>query len=91
MVDSLDIQCYNKHMNKETVNNILQWTGTAALMTMYVIMNFYPDLYPYNIIAGLIGGTSYLAWSYLAANRPQMIVNFAGIAVCIGGLIKYFG
>jgi hypothetical protein len=78
-------------MNKETVNNILQWTGTAALMTMYVIMNFYPDLYPYNIIAGLTGGLSYFVWSYRVANKPQMIVNMAGILVCVGGLIKFFG
>ena len=73
------------------INHILQWAGTAALMTMYVIMNFYPELHPWNIVAGLAGGCLYCAWSYRVANKPQMIVNGAGIAVCVGGLFKYFG
>jgi hypothetical protein len=76
---------------KLEINDILQWTGTTALMTMYVIMNFFPNMYPYNIIAGLTGGLCYFVWSYRVANKPQMIVNFAGIAVCVGGLIKFFG
>lgn len=73
------------------LNDILQWTGTAALMTMYVIMNFFPDMYPYNIVAGLVGGTCYFIWTVRVANKPQMLVNAAGMLVCIGGLIKYFG
>lgn len=70
------------------MNNILQWLGTTSLMIMYVLMSFFPHLYPYNLVAGLLGGSFYMAWSYRTQNKPQMIVNGAGIAVCIMGLIK---
>jgi hypothetical protein len=36
----LDVQCYNTHMNK--TNDAIQWTGTAFILGMYVISNFFP-------------------------------------------------
>ena len=73
------------------VNHILQWAGTTALIAMYVVMSYFPELHPVNIMLGLAGGCLYFAWSYRVANKPQMLVNGAGILVCVGGLIKYFG
>ena len=73
------------------VNHVLQWLGTACLIAMYVVMSYFPEHYPLNIILGLAGGCLYFAWSFRVANRPQMIVNAAGILVCVGGLIRYFG
>jgi hypothetical protein len=55
---------------------------------MYVIMSFFPELHPWNIVAGCFGGLFYLAWSARTANRPQMIVNAAGIIVCCAGLVR---
>ena len=73
------------------VNHILQWLGTAALLGMYVVMNFYRGLHPLDTVLGLIGGLCYFTWSVRENNRPQQIVNAAGILVCVGGLIRYFG
>ncbi len=73
------------------INNILQWMGTACLISMYVVMSYFPELHPLNIALGLAGGCLYFTWSLRVANKPQMIVNFAGIAVCVGGLFRYFG
>ena len=73
------------------VNHILQWLGTACLIAMYVVMSYFPELHPVNIMLGLAGGCLYFTWSYRVANKPQMLVNGAGILVCVGGLIKYFG
>lgn len=70
------------------INNILQWLGTACLITMYVVMSFFPDMYPLNIVMGLLGGSFYFAWCLRVQNRPQMIVNAAGILVCCAGLVK---
>jgi hypothetical protein len=70
------------------MNNALQWMGTSALMTMYVIMSFYPEAYPLNLVAGLTGGTLYFGWSYRTDNKPQMIVNAAGVIVCLMGLYR---
>ena len=70
------------------INHTLQWLGTTALMMMYIIMSFFPELYPWNVGAGCCGGMFYFAWSYRTANKPQMIVNAAGIVVCIAGLVR---
>jgi len=74
------------------INNCLQWMGTAALITMYVVMSFFPEHYPLNIALGLAGGICYFSWSLRVKNRPQQLVNLAGILVCTAGLAKvYFG
>lgn len=70
------------------VNHALQWSGTSALITMYILMSFFPELHPWNIVAGCVGGILYFAWSFRVANKPQMIVNAAGILVCVAGLFR---
>jgi hypothetical protein len=73
------------------LNSILQWAGTSCLLTMYILMSFYPALYPYNLVAGLCGGSFYLAWSLRVRNKAQVLVNLAGVVVCIAGLVKAYG
>ena len=73
------------------INNILQWLGTACLIAMYIVMSYYPEHYPLNIVLGLLGGAFYFLWSLRVNNRPQQLVNAAGILVCVGELIRYFG
>ena len=72
-------------------NAVLQWTGTSSLIVMYILMSFYTNLYPFNIVAGLIGGLCYFTWSLRTRNRAQIIVNAAGIIVCIAGLYRAWG
>ena len=78
-------------IKKTEINEILQWSGTASFMSMYVLMSFFEELRPWSIIAGLIGGLLYLAWSIRVANKPQIITNIVGALVCTAGLVKYFG
>jgi hypothetical protein len=73
------------------VNQTLQWLGTAALITMYVLMSFFPELHPWNIVAGFTGGTLFLIWTIRVGNRPQMIVNLAGVSIALAGIVRYFG
>jgi hypothetical protein len=70
------------------LNDALQWAGTACLLTMYILMSFYPHLHPWNIVAGLCGGACYLAWTIRVANKPQMIVNAVAIAIGTAGLFR---
>lgn len=70
------------------LNSMLQWAGTASLLTMYIIMSFFPEHYPWNLVAGLAGGSFYLTWSIRVRNRAQVLVNAAGVIVCIAGLAK---
>lgn len=67
-------------------NNILQWLGTAALMVMYVIMSFFPEQRPWNLVAGLVGGSCFLLWTIRVKNTPQMIINLIGVLVCAAGI-----
>jgi hypothetical protein len=69
-------------------NDILQWLGTVCFMTMYTLMSYFPNMHPWNIVAGCLGSICYLAWTVRVANKPQMLVNVVGIAVCAGGLLK---
>jgi hypothetical protein len=73
------------------LNSILQWAGTVCLLAMYVLMSFYPHLHPWNILAGVLGGACYLAWTLRVRNRPQLIVNVVAIAIGLAGLYKAWG
>ncbi len=76
-------------MNKDKVNDIIQWTGTFFILAMYVLMNFFRDL-GLDPVCGLLGGLCYALWAYRVANKPQMLVNVVAIAVCVTGLVKAF-
>jgi hypothetical protein len=71
------------------MNDRLQWAGTACFMVMYVLMSL--NMYPWNIVAGFCGGALYMVWSIRVANKPQMVTNGVGIAICLVGLYNYFG
>ena len=76
-------------MNHKTVNEIIQWTGTFFILSMYVLMNFFREL-GLDPLCGLLGGLCYALWAYRVANKPQMIVNVVAIAVCVTGLYSKF-
>jgi hypothetical protein len=70
-------------------NDIIQWAGTVCFMTMYTLMSL--NMYPWNILAGLLGGSFYMLWSIRVANKPQMLTNLVGITICIVGLYTALG
>ena len=78
-------------MKNTTINEALQWAGTGFILAMYVLMSYFPELHPWNIVCGLLGGLCYFTWTVRVANKPQMLVNSVAIVVCGGGLIKAFG
>jgi len=73
------------------LNSALQWAGTVCLLTMYILMSFFPNLHPWNIVCGVLGGGCYLVWTVRVANKPQMIVNAVAIAIGLAGLFKAWG
>ena len=78
-------------MTIQQIDNTLQWTGTVCLLTMYVLMSFFPHLHPWNIVAGVLGGACYLTWTVRVANKPQMLVNGVAIAIGLAGLYNAWG
>lgn len=72
-------------------NDLIQWLGTGFVLVMYVLMNFYPELHPWNIIMGLLGAVTYFTWTVRVRNYPQMIINIVAMTLCVLGLYKHFG
>ena len=73
------------------VNENIQWVGTAFILVMYALMNFFPQYYPWNIVTGLCGAICFFAWAYRVANKQQMIINAVAIALCVVGLFRVWG
>ena len=89
MVDILDDLCYTKNMNK--TNETIQWLGTAFILAMYVISNFFPGYDDLRNSVALVGALCFFAWSYRVANKQQMIINGVAIVLCVVGLLKSLG
>lgn len=68
------------------LNDWIQWAGTVCFLGMYTLMSL--NMFPWNVVAGVLGGTLYLAWSIRVRNTPQMITNVVAIAICLVGLYK---
>jgi hypothetical protein len=58
---------------------------------MYTLMSFFPELHPWNIVAGVLGGLCFLTWTIRVRNTPQMIVNLVAITIGIAGLYRAIG
>ena len=71
------------------LNDVIQWTGTLFVLSMYVVMNLRPDLTPWNLIFGLLGAIAYFTWTVRVKNYPQMLINVTAITLCVLGLIKH--
>ena len=86
MVDTLGRVRYNTHMNK--ANETIQWVGTAFILGMYVVSNFFPGYDTLRNSVALAGALCFFTWSYRVANKQQMIINGVAIALCAVGLLK---
>jgi len=78
-------------MSYKNVDEVLQWVGTAFILVMYALMNFFPEFRVYTIVTGLGVAVSFFALSYRVANKQQMIINGVAITVCVIGLYKAWG
>jgi hypothetical protein len=78
--------CYNSGMNK--TNEALQWVGAVAIIAGHLLNALGPELYPYNILAFLVGTVAFLAWSIRVKNRPQLLVNLVAITIGVVGLSR---
>ena len=78
-------------MSYKNVDEVIQWVGTAFILVMYALMNFFPEYRPWNIVTGLSGAICFFVWSYRVANKQQMIINGVAIALCVLGLYKAVG
>lgn len=86
MVDQKLPICYNWDMNK--TNEALQWAGAVAIIAGHLLNAAGPELYPYNILAFVVGTIMFLSWAIRVRNRPQFLVNLVSIAIGAVGLFR---
>ena len=86
LVGQLFAKCYNYGMNK--TNETLQWAGAVAIIAGHLLNAAGPELYPYNILAFVLGTIFFLAWAVRVKNRPQLMVNLVAITIGAVGLFK---
>jgi hypothetical protein len=80
-------------MNKEKVNEIIQWSGALFIILMHVMnsaLEYGYNLRPYNLVAAALGTICFMLWSYRVTNKPQLLVNVVAMAICVLGLVKAF-
>jgi hypothetical protein len=73
-------------MNKEKVNEIIQWFGAVFIIAGHVFNAIGPAVYPYNILVFTVGTVAFLTWAYRTRNTAQTVVNIVSIAICATGL-----
>jgi hypothetical protein len=76
---------------KLELNDILQWAGAVLIIAGHSLNAVGPAVYPYNILAFLLGTVMFLAWAVRVANKPQITVNVVSVAIGAVGMIKAFG
>jgi len=75
---------------KLELNDILQWAGAVLIIAGHSLNAVGPAVYPYNILAFLLGTVMFLAWAVRVANKPQITVNVVSVAIGAVGMIKAF-
>jgi hypothetical protein len=78
-------------MTQTQIDNLLQWTGAAAIIAMHVLNAMGPEAYPWNIVAAFVGTVAFLAWTIRVRNLPQFTVNVVALSIGFVGLYKAFG
>jgi hypothetical protein len=76
---------------KQNINEILQWTGAVLIIAGHSLNAVGPAVYPYNIIAFLLGTVAFMAWAVRVRNKPQITVNLVSVAIGITGIMRAFG
>ena len=75
-------------MNK--TDEVIQWAGAVAIVAGHLLNAIGPAVYPYNIIAFVIGTVLFLIWAFRVGNKPQLMVNIISITIGFVGLFKAF-
>jgi hypothetical protein len=69
------------------LNELIQWVGTAFILAMYVVSNFFKGYDDLRNGVALVGAICFFVWAYRVANRQQMIINGVAVALCVLGLL----
>jgi len=75
----------------KTANDLIQWVGTAFVLSMYLVMNVFPEHILYIQLFGLLGATTFFTWTVRVKNYPQMVINVVAMTLCVVGLLRHFG
>jgi hypothetical protein len=75
---------------RSQLNEVIQWVGTAFILSMYVVSNFFEGQDALRNGIAMIGALCFFTWAYRVANKQQMIINGVAIVLCSIGLFRAF-
>ena len=78
-------------MTRTQIDEVLQWTGAAAIIAGHTLNAVGPSMYPYNVLVFAVGTVAFLTWAVRVRNLPQAVVNLVALAIGLVGLFKAFG
>jgi len=78
-------------MTRTQIDDLLQWTGAAAIIAGHVLNAVGPSMYPYNIAVFAVGTVAFLAWACRVRNVPQAVVNVVALTIGLVGLYNALG
>ena len=73
------------------LDEILQWSGAVAIVAGHSLNAVGPAVYPWNIVAFVVGTVLFLAWAVRVRNGPQLMVNIVALLIGAAGLYKAIG
>ena len=77
-------------MTRTEIDDLLQWTGAAAIIVGHVLNAVGPSMYPYNIAVFAVGTVAFLAWACRVRNVPQGVVNVVALTIGLVGLYNAY-
>jgi len=77
-------------MTQAQIDEVLQWTGAAAIIAGHVLNAVGPSMYPYNIAVFAVGTVAFLSWAYRVRNVPQAVVNVVALTIGLVGLYNAY-
>ena len=75
----------------DKLDEILQWSGAVAIVAGHSLNAVGPAVYPWNIVAFVVGTVLFLAWAVRVRNGPQLMVNIVALLIGVAGLYKAVG
>lgn len=72
----------------DKLDEILQWSGAVAIVAGHSLNALGPSVYPWNIVAFVVGTVLFLAWAVRVRNGPQLMVNIVALLIGVAGLYK---
>ena len=76
-----------KSLTEKPIDFWLEWTATAVLIASVALTAF--NIYPLNVVVGLLGNLGWLAVAFVWKKWSLLVVQVVITLIYLSGVIKY--